>query len=164
LGNATLSVDTPETTAALDDAAPFEVAVPDESWTFANATVTTATVSFELPNSLPSTITTTTATYTDDDRTLVVSQSPVIEGDGIAFNETTLTELATMDTDSELDAEFDAETTTKTIDDREVVITSTDDGTTASWVNDETVVTIATDGDQDALESLIADIEFGADQ
>lgn len=166
LGNATLSVDTVETTDALADATPFDVAVPGESWTLTNATVTTATVSFELPNSLPSTITTTAATYTDDDRTLVVSQSPVVEGDGITINETTLTELATADIDSELETEFDVETTTKTIDDREVVITSTDDGTatTASWVSDETVVTVTTDGDQDAVESLIANVEFGVDQ
>ena len=166
LGNATLSVDTVETTDALADATPFDVAVPGDSWTLTNATVTTATVSFELPNSLPSTITTTAATYTDDDRTLVVSQSPVVEGDGITINETTLTELATADIDSELETEFDVETTTKTIDDREVVITSTDDGTatTASWVSDETVVTVTTDGDQDAVESLIANVEFGVDQ
>lgn len=166
LGNATLSVDTVETTSALADATPFDVAVPGESWTLTNATVTTATVSFELPNSLPSTITTTAATYTDDDRTLVVSQSPVVEGDGITINETTLTALATADIGSELEAEFDVETTTKTIDDREVVITSTDDGTatTASWVSDETVVTVTTDGDQDAVESLIANVEFGVDQ
>lgn len=166
LGNATLNVDTVETTDALADATPFDVAVPGESWTLTNATVTTATVSFELPNSLPSTITTTAATYTDDDRTLVVSQSPVVEGDGITINETTLTELATADIDSELEAEFDVETTTETIDDREVVITSTDDGTatTASWVSDETVVTVTTDGDQDAVESLIANVEFGVDQ
>ena len=166
LGNATLSVDTVETTSALADATPFDVAVPGESWTLTNATVTTATVSFELPNSLPSTITTTAATYTDDDRTLVVSQSPVVEGDGITINETTLTALATADIGSELEAEFDVETTTKTIDDREVVITSADDGTatTASWVSDETVVTVTTDGDQDAVESLIANVEFGVDQ
>ncbi|PSP15252.1 hypothetical protein BRC62_07795 [Halobacteriales archaeon QH_10_67_13] len=157
-------------TAAIDDATPFPAAVPDDSWALERASVTTTSGALSIPGvSLPTEsfeATAATAVYTTGERTLAVSQRPapawLEEG---AVSELTGTDIesaleAALETeiefDTELSVETDAETSVVTVGDREVVLTSTADGTTAAWVEDDTVVTVAGDLERADLESAIA--------
>ncbi len=177
LANLTAATTTAETPAAIDDATPFETAVPDDSWTLERASATTTSGALSIPGvSFPTDsfeTTAATAVYTAGERTLAVSQRPAPAW----LEETTVSELpgtdieaaleAALDTEIEFDTavsvETDAETSVVTIGDREVVLTSTADWTAAAWVEDGTVVTVAGDFERPDLEAAIAATTVGVD-
>lgn len=168
-----------ETPAAIDDAAPFAAAVPDDSWTLERGAVTTTNGSLSIPGlSLPTESFETSVAaglYADDEQTLTVTQRPAPAW----LDETSVSELAEADLTSAIEAElgtelaFDTEvnieateeieTTTTTVGDREIIVTTSAEGTAATWVEDSTVVTVTSDLDRADLESVIAAIEIGID-
>jgi len=177
LANLTAATTTAETPAAIDDATPFPAAVPDDSWTLKRASVVTTSGALSIPGlSLPTEsfeTTAATAVYTAGERALAVSQRPAPAW----LEERTASELTGTDIEATLEAaleteiefdtavsiETDAETSVVTIGDREVVLTSTPDGTAAAWVEAGTVVTVAGDFERADLESAIAAITVGVD-
>jgi outer membrane lipoprotein-sorting protein len=136
---------------ALGSDAPFEVATPGDNWTFEGGVTAVLDTSNVPVEDLPDETVAVAAAYTGsgtEERSVVVAQT-----------ETELDPAAVSEAETELgtdEAEVDVETVT--VEGREVVLTVTDEGGTATWSEGGTTITVAGDVDAEELRAVLTDL------